>query len=250
MRYVYGFLLAVILGMAVRCGFQKDFFGKSSQDALVSSWCVQVDWRSVTPQVVSVMARQKVSYLFEGMDPLASERLVETQVMQGTAFFWTGKSLLVTNKHVVDDPNAHYVVVWSGLEREVSHVWFHEVLDLAFLEIEESGEQYSFWSGDVVDMELGMPLYVLWNIDWECGPVLRKGILSAEDAYFSLGGKSYTGLGMVDVLVSPGSSGSPVFDACGGLQGVVLAQDTNDMAFFVPISIGFLEQWYVKLFWY
>lgn len=138
---------------------------------------------------------------------------------------------VLTNKHVVDDLQAHYEITFTGWIRfSIRHIWFHDTLDLALLLL--SGNQEMFESllvpslsssHYISDDQLVFGLTLSWT--------LFSGRMTSDEMSYR-----------IDVPVSPGASGSPILDLSGSVLGIIYAT-TSRFSLAIPLSDVFVNQW-------
>ena len=252
MKKVWFFvLLLLVVGMGFFVFFTKnEEWNVKDEEVKIEAEVVARD--ILAEKVVTVVAEKKVSYLFEWMGGPWDVQDVQSKVGEGTAFFIWDKGLLLTCKHVVDDQEAKYFVQMSWFESPVVNIWYHDSLDLAFLKVGDEDLAGDLLSGAISwaqeDLSLGDVLYIIGNIEGNYPRSVTAGLLSKKDVDFSLGWRDYEHVYMTDALVSHGSSGSPVFNKDWELQGIVVAQNSQGLGFFLPISNQKILEFYESLF--
>lgn len=241
-------ILCTALGGAVGSGLTV-YFGsellESNENASISyeSYDYVSAWESSAPAVVSVVALKELSQRyqqftgpksqsnpFEGSTPL-------TEVSSGTAFMISPDGLALTNKHVVEDTEAEYVVILEDGTELSAQVLDRDTLnDIAILLIVDEdpriGELPYLEFADSDEISVGDPVLAIGNALGEYANTTTAGIISATGrdilAAGGLGGvESLVGLIQTDAAINPGNSGGPLVNLKGEVVGMNTAVDTT-----------------------
>jgi serine protease Do len=197
-------------------------------------------WQEASPAVVSVVALKDLSEinrfsifgtpLFPNDDSYSSGELSE--VSSGTGFIITEDGLVVTNRHVVQDEAAQYVVVMSdGAELEAEVLGRDTLNDIALLRIAADSSRngklphLDFANSD--EIVVGEPVLAIGNALGEYSNTSTAGIISATGRriYARSGDGSSSNLVdliQTDAAINPGNSGGPLLS----LDGTVLGMNT------------------------
>ncbi len=162
-----------------------------------------------------------------GTDPMArdlKEKVVRIEVkgsdgvhqIQGSGFNVDQSGLIVTNRHLLEDAETAIVTFPSAGSFEVNKWHISTEVDLAIIELYSEGLPVAKMATSIVCprdevMVIGNPL----NLNWV---VTRGHVLSYR---FNSGRR--LPLLIIDALVHPGSSGSPVFNMEGEVVGIIFA---------------------------
>ena len=158
-----------------------------------------------------------------------------------SGFFIDQKGTVLTNRHVVADPNSAYTVIWNDQEYPAKVLAIDETNDLAFLKIEAKRTPY-LWLGDSSKIRLGQTVVAIGNALGEFQNTVSRGIISGLSRYITADtintlGKNETqkikGLIQTDAAINPGNSGGPLIDLGGNVIGV------NAVAIIGVENIGF-----------
>ncbi len=159
-------------------------------------------------------------------------------------FLWN-KWYVITNKHVVENSEAKYAVVfYDGSTYDVDKIWQDKQLDLAILKI-NIGEKYlkekNINKPEFLDanqsVELGKIVLAVGK-KWENNTMLGFGIISSKNKKLTINNENlYVNLYQVNFLLQPWFSGSPLVDIDGKVIGINTAVSQLDLESFVlPIS--------------
>ncbi len=230
--------------------------GSSGQDSGSASSAAYIRQAAaaVLPSVVSVNVMEKVYAPVALNYPLAFDvNMPEPQVDQaaaekiaaGSGFFISSGGYILTNNHVVDNPNAYYTVTLPGagaptlnaqvVARDSAH-------DLAIIKI--SGDGYAPVAfGNTSDLNVGEQVAGIGNALGRFPGTVSEGAVIALDKQIIATGENSSeqlnGLIETDAGMYPGDSGGPLLDADGKVVGVDVAIDENTgTSFSIPASVA------------
>jgi serine protease Do len=204
--------------------------------------------------VVSIVITQDVP-IFEEYDPwsdLFGERnrqefgTQERQVGAGTGFIISSDGMVVTNRHVVDQEDADYTVIFpDGSRKSADLIASDTLLDIAFMQIEEPGEDISYLEiGSSSQLKVGQSVIAIGNALGQFGNTVSLGIVSglsrdivASNRNGSNSGQ-LNGLIQTDASINFGNSGGPLLDLTGKVIGVnvAVANDAENIGFAIPAN--------------
>jgi serine protease Do len=195
--------------------------------------------KKVSPSVVSITSKS-VSRGFFGN--------VQQAEGAGTGMIVTGDGLILTNRHVVDDPNATYTVVTSDGKSYPAKVVSRDTNnDIAFVRITASGLK-PVELGDSGSVQVGQRVVAIGNALGQFQNTVTDGIVSgvsrgvtAGDSGSAAGGSSENlqGLLQTDAAINPGNSGGPLVNLDGQVLGIntaVAGQGAQNIGFAIPIN--------------
>ncbi len=192
-----------------------------------------------SPSVVAIGATQKV---FDPFDPFAAPQNQSSTI--GTGFIVSDKGIIVTNKHVVADPNTRYTVITrDGKKYEIRKIYRDPVLDLAIVQIDGGGLP-TVDMGDSSKLKVGQTVVAIGNALGRFTNTVTTGIVSglgrsvtAGDPY-SGSAESLDDLVQTDAAINPGNSGGPLLNSAGQVIGVNVAttEGAQNIGFAVPIN--------------
>jgi len=210
----------------------------------------------VTPAVVSVLVKIPVSayeesFFLDPFDPFyfgeeprpapeEPEELIE--VGGGTGFFVSTDGYIVTNRHVVNDPEATYSVLTNdGVELPARVVATDPYLDLAILDVEGDGYP-TVTFGDSSQLRIGQTVIAVGNTLAEFRNTVTKGVVSGMDrrviAGDAFGEEVIEHAIQTDAAINPGNSGGPLINLLGEVVGVntAVSFEGQSLGFAIPIN--------------
>jgi serine protease Do len=216
-------------------------------------------WEKAAPAVVSVVAMKDISqvynqFSFFGSPPRQQQKPGDdgdaelTEVSSGTGFILTDDGLVVTNKHVVSDTEAEYVVILDDGTQLDAEVLDKDTLnDIALLQItgddERIGDLPSLDFADSDAIAVGDPVVAIGNALGEYSNTTTVGIISAtgREIIASSGygsSENLVNLIQTDAAINPGNSGGPLLNLSGDVIGMNTAIDTtaSGIGFAIPAN--------------
>jgi serine protease Do len=205
------------------------------------------------PAVVSISAVREFpsierSLPYDGLfdqfsDDSGMNGVEEIEVGGGSGFFVTSDGYIVTNKHVVEDEYADYLVTTnSGGEYKAEVVLKDPDHDVAVLKIEGRGYPYLKF-GDSSKIEIGQSVIAIGNALGEFKNTVSVGIISGLERSIVAGdmlGKreSLSSLIQTDAAINHGNSGGPLLDMRGNVIGVnvAVASMAQNISFALPAN--------------
>lgn len=193
----------------------------------------------VSPSVVAIGATSRV---FNPFDPFSIPRKQSSTI--GTGFVVSDKGIIVTNRHVVEDPDTIYnIVTKDGKKFEIKKIYRDPILDFAVVQIE--GDQLpALELGDSSKLKVGQLAIVIGNALGRFTNSVTTGVVSglgrkvvAGDP-FSGSAESLDDLIQTDAAINPGNSGGPVLNSAGQVVGVAVAttEGAENIGFAIPIN--------------
>ncbi|MBT4384529.1 trypsin-like serine protease [Candidatus Peregrinibacteria bacterium] len=238
--YVYTALIALVFGGIGGLGGELIFDddrpeGRRPAREVHSEATSYVDaWEDASPAVVSVVAQKDLTDYYSrfGFTAVAGP----TTVSSGTGFIITADGILVTNRHVVEDDSADYVVILSdGSEIEAEVLAKDALNDIAIMQL--TGDDDRIGALEVLDfadsdeVSVGEPVLAIGNALGQYSNTTTAGIISATGRQISVGnaGGSYSLVDLIqtDAAINPGNSGGPLVNIDGELVGMNTAIDST-----------------------
>lgn len=146
----------------------------------------------------------------------------------GSGFFVSSDGYIVTNNHVVDDPDAEYTVLTNSGEKYDAKVLARDsVLDIAVIKV--NGNNFPYLSfGDSDNLKPGQTVIASGNALGEFRNSVSVGVISGLSRSIVAGdsfGRSeqLEGVIQTDAAINPGNSGGPLLDLRGHVIGVNVA---------------------------
>jgi S1-C subfamily serine protease len=160
----------------------------------------------------------------------------------GSGFLISADGLILTNKHVVNDPKASYTVFTNdGKKHEAKVLARDPVQDLAVIQIQ--GRTFpTVELGDSDTVELGQTAIAIGNPLGEFRNTVSVGVISglARTVTAAGGGKVETIAGVLqtDAAINPGNSGGPLLNLRGEVVGIntAIASGAQNIGFAIPIN--------------
>ena len=209
-----------------------------------------------TPSVVSIVVSRYVPVLercpvtdpfwgpgFRLYIPCDLGRTQRVEVGGGTGFFVSSDGLILTNKHVVADRNAEYIVfAGEDARHSAKVVAIDDVEDLALLKIE--GDNFpALPLGDSNAVRLGQTAIAIGNALGEFKNTVSRGVISGLDrtvqAHDPLGRTvTIEGVFQTDAAINPGNSGGPLINLRGEVIGIntAIARGAENIGFAIPVN--------------
>jgi serine protease Do len=157
----------------------------------------------------------------------------------GSGFIVDPSGIILTNRHVVADPQAEYVVVLNEEKNCPAKILARDPInDVAILKIEEKGLP-AIELGNSSELELGQTAVAIGNALGNFLNTVSVGVVSGLSREITAGDvvtKKMTklrGLIQTDAAINPGNSGGPLMDINGRAIGI------NTAMVFMAENIGF-----------
>jgi serine protease Do len=160
----------------------------------------------------------------------------------GSGFIISADGLIVTNKHVIDDSSAQFLVVLNdGQEFEAQILGSDPFNDLAILKI-DAGDLQPVRFGDSDAVTIGQSVIAIGNSLGEFQNTVTKGVISGINR------RVITGYGIsnelieeaiqTDAAINPGNSGGPLINLKGEVIGVntAISRSGQLIGFAIPIN--------------
>ena len=206
--------------------------------------------KKVLPAVVSVTA-SKLLPVFESPfggspSPFGFEQFFmvprekkEIKIGGGSGFIVDSSGIILTNRHVVADPQAEYVVILEEEEKYSAEVLARDPInDVAVIKIKEKNLPI-IELGDSSKLELGQTVIAIGNVLGTFRNTVSVGVVSGLSREIIAGDvmtKKITklrGLIQTDAAINPGNSGGPLIDIEGRAIGI------NTAMVFLAENVGF-----------
>ena len=267
--FIIAMAFAALIGAASGVIAQAIFFSQNT--SLFASKSEQVDQKivelieeesatiavveRVTPSVVSIVVKKERGQLSSqqnvfGLNPFfvqqpvlseeESHQLVE--VSSGSGFFVSEDGYVLTNRHVVNEPDAQFVVVTNdGQELPAVLVDTDPFQDIAILDVEGVGFPVATL-GDSSQIRIGQTVIAIGNTLSEFRNTVTKGVVSGINRRVTAGSAATAEVIeqaiQTDAAINPGNSGGPLINLKGEVIGVNTAVSVQGeaIAFAIPIN--------------
>lgn len=182
--------------------------------------------------------------------PPPEEELPHTQggkvkIGGGSGFIVDPTGLILTNKHVVMDETAEYLITTPAEETYGARVLARDPMnDVAILKIEGGGDLPTLPLGDSDTTKLGQTVIAVGTALGEFQNTVSSGIVSGLSRYITamtdLEGHSQRMRGLIqtDAAINPGNSGGPLVNLRGEAIGINAAVvfGAQNIGFTIPIN--------------
>lgn len=178
-----------------------------------------------------------------GFGVRGESRVEEIKRDIGTGFVVEEGGLIVTNKHVVSDPNADYTVIdKNDTEYTVSKIYRDPATDLAIVQVDDFNLK-PLPLGDSDKLRVGESVIAIGTALGEFRHTVTTGVISglgrgieAGDGFRSI--ETLEGVIQTDAAINPGNSGGPLINSSGQVIGVNVATALADnISFAIPINV-------------
>ncbi len=216
--------------------------------------------KKVSPAVVSVLISKHITE--EDLEHMLSYgrsfglplRMKELQSLQGKAvrigggsgFLVSTEGLILTNKHVVADPEAEYAIITANNKRYKASVLARDPInDIAILKIQGQGREFPYLElGNSSELELGQTVVAIGNALGEFQNTVSTGIVSGLSRFIMAQDTSsghqekLRGLIQTDAAINPGNSGGPLTDLEAKVIGInaAIVFGAQNIGFAIPIN--------------
>jgi len=162
----------------------------------------------------------------------------------GSGFLISSDGLIITSRHVVEDPDADYTVIVEPTKIYPAKILERDPInDIAILKIEAKNLP-CLQLGDSEEIELGQEVAAIGNALGEFHDTISAGIISGLSRYiratneFTRQAERLRGLIQTDAAINPGNSGGPLVDMEGRVIGINTAviMGAQNIGFAIPIN--------------
>jgi S1-C subfamily serine protease len=166
------------------------------------------------------------------------------QVGGGSGFIVDPNGLILTNKHVVSEPDAEYTVILSDGRTFLATILTRDPInDVAILKIDAKDLPW-LRLGDASKLQLGQSLIAIGNALGIFRNTVSVGIVSGLSRSISAQAdpnappQEMRGLIQTDAAINPGNSGGPIVDRDGLVVGVnaAIVSGAQSIGFAIPVS--------------
>ncbi len=198
---------------------------------------------TVKESVVSIVIT-KDFVVYDGRNPI---ELVEQQVWWWSGILVHKNWYILTNKHVVEDTDASYVVAFSdGSVVKATNVRLDPTLDIALLKIDKEWVQWR-QVATALDFEDEVTIWqfvlAIWNALAEFQNSVTLWIISGKNRKLTMDNENlYAWLLQTDASISEGNSGWPLFNLDGNVVWINTAVSAlgENIWFAIPITQQFI----------
>lgn len=177
--------------------------------------------------------------------PRDTGEVEEIQQDIGTGFVVDGDAgLIVTNRHVISQPDAEYLVIdKDGTEYPVENIYRDPTNDIGIVQI--SGSMPSLPLGNSDDLKVGQSVIAIGTALGEFRHTVTTGVISGLGRGITAGSRggfnaeTLENVIQTDAAINPGNSGGPLINSLGQVIGVnvAVAGNAQNIGFAIPINI-------------
>lgn len=191
----------------------------------------------VSPSVVSIVVKTESMDFFSGTPTYSQEGI-------GTGFIVDKNGLVITNSHVVDDPESKYfIVLKDGTNYPVDKVNLDRSSDLAILEVTARNLPVVEF-GDSDTLKVGQKAIAIGNALGRFSNTVTTGVISGvarqvrASSAFTGQSKIFENVIQTDAALNPGNSGGPLLNSSGQVIGINVAttEGVENIGFAIPIN--------------
>ncbi len=160
----------------------------------------------------------------------------------GSGFIISVDGVILTNKHVVQDPAAEYTVFTNDGKKYSAKVLARDPnIDIAVIKISASNLR-AIKLGDSDSIQVGQTAIAIGNALGEFRNTVNVGVVSglSRNITASGGGLTETIYNVIqtDASINPGNSGGPLLNLRGEVMGIntAIAQNAQSIGFAIPIN--------------
>lgn len=161
----------------------------------------------------------------------------------GTGFFITKDGYILTNRHVISDAKANYLVLLDNGDKIPAYIIFQdEVSDIAILNVAGGGYNIAKL-GNSSTIRIGQSVIAIGNALGKFENSASVGVISGLNRTIEAESRDGTMVTLKDVIqtdaaINRGNSGGPLIDTDGNVIGVNVATavGSNSISFSIPIN--------------
>lgn len=162
----------------------------------------------------------------------------------GTGFIVSKDGLIITNKHVISNPNATYkVITKDGKEYDAISISKDPSNDIAIIKIDASN-LVPLELGDSSNLKVGQFVIAIGTALGEFRHTVTTGVISGLGRGITAGSvfegfvEKLDDVIQTDAAINPGNSGGPLLNSSGQVIGinVAVAQGAQNIGFAIPIN--------------
>jgi S1-C subfamily serine protease len=241
----------------LRNNLSKQFPAISQEDTstlrLVPEESVVIDVvKKAGPSVITISAQipQSEEDIFSLFGIPSDEELPDEPQNIGSGFVLNNEGLIVTNKHVVSDPEITYFVVTADDKRyDITQIYRDPLNDIAIVKVDTNQHGSAGLTpavlGDSSKLQVGQLAIAIGTPLGEFNNSVTKGIVSGLGRGLTAGSpfEGYTerldDVIQTDAAINPGNSGGPLLDSSARVIGVntAVSSEGENLGFAIPINL-------------
>ncbi len=211
--------------------------------------------KKVIPAVTSITVSKYLEFIErplspfypynESGDPYGMPKRKKVQIGGGSGFIVAPSGIIMTNRHVVADPDAEYVVVMSDDKSYKAKILAKDPInDVAIVKISVNKKLPVVELGDSSSLQLGQTAIAIGNALGTFKDTVSVGVVSGLSRHitafseFDHRAQRLRGLIQTDAAINPGNSGGPLVDIDGKAIGINAAMvfGAENIGFALPIN--------------
>ncbi|MCK5044467.1 trypsin-like peptidase domain-containing protein [Candidatus Parcubacteria bacterium] len=196
--------------------------------------------KKIVPAVISIVISKNLT----GQTKEADSEAKKIKTGGGSGFIVDSSGIILTNRHVVNDPLAEYAVVLNNDEKYSAKVLAKDPInDIAVLKIDAKNLP-TIKLGDSTKLELGQTVIAVGNVLGAFKNTVSVGIVSGLSREITADSEiegritKLQGLIQTDAAINPGNSGGPLTNMKGQAVGINAAMvlGAENIGFTLPIN--------------
>lgn len=201
--------------------------------------------KTATPSVVAVLMSKELSKVKKEIGADIARYLVDEKGMVKiggcSGFFVSSDGYILTNRHIVEDEEASYTVVWQNKTYSCKILVRDKITDIALLKIDGDNFPYLKFANSS-QLKLGQTVIAIGNALGEFQNTVSRGIISglSRDIKTEIGKdiQEFFGLIQTDAAINPGNSGGPLINLSGKVIGICTAVvlGVENIGFAIPVN--------------
>jgi len=201
--------------------------------------------KTATPSVVVVLMSKELSKIKQEIGADIARSLVDEKGMvkigECSGFFVSSDGYILTNRHIIEDEDASYAVVWQNKTYPCQILARDKITDIAVLKVEGNNFPHLEFA-DSSQLKLGQTVIAIGNALGEFQNTVSRGIVSGLSRNIKTGIEEslqeFSGLIQTDAAINPGNSGGPLIDIYGRVIGICVAVilGVENIGFAIPIN--------------
>lgn len=212
--------------------------------------------KKVSPAVVSIVISKDLPLIHQfspfGNDPFFNQFFGQMYEQNGTqkqeigggsGFIIASDGLVLTNAHVVEDPQAEYTVLLNNEKKYKGEVVARDSFnDIALIRIKKRNLP-TVTLGDSENIVIGQTVVAIGNALGEYRNTVSTGVVSGLARSIEAGGGNggselLRGVIQTDAAINPGNSGGPLLNLRGEVIGMntAIVQGAQNIGFAIPIN--------------
>lgn len=204
--------------------------------------------KKTTSSVVAVLVSKEISKVTTEIGSELTQGLIKDEkgmvnIVSCSGFFITPDGYIVTNRHIVEDEEASYSVVWNNKTYTCEILARDTITDIAILKINCSKKKFPYLKlADSSKLELGQTVIAIGNALGEFQNTVSRGIISGLSREIRTEAEEniqeFSGLIQTDAAINPGNSGGPLINLKGKVVGICTAVilGVENIGFAIPIN--------------